>query len=160
MVSKSYSFKQLCEKSDVTLRQYINSISFHNVSIQNNEEIMVQQTSIFSDIFNDATTHSLVENFSSHNNATEGIAFCIICNIEKVYNCNGAFVIMCLSLVVSDLADTMESLQTIAEQCLSETWESEAQLVADNVSQESCGNLTINTIYKCQFCEEIFKGRC
>jgi hypothetical protein len=29
----------------------------------------------------------------------------------------------CLLLVVSDLAETMQSLQTIAEQCLPETWE-------------------------------------
>lgn len=65
---------------------------------------------------------------------------------------------MYLFVVVSDLADTMESLQTIAEQCLPETWESEAQLVADNISQDSCGNLAINSLYKCQFCEEIFKG--
>lgn len=85
MVSRAYSFKQLCEKSDVTLRQYISSISFHDVSIQNNEEIIVQQSSIFSDIFNDATTHSLVENFSSHN-ATEGILLDITYIFEESYN--------------------------------------------------------------------------
>lgn len=60
---------------------------------------------------------------------------------------------------MSDLADTMESLQTIAEQCLPETWESETQLINDNGSQEPCANLTINFMYKCQFCEEIFKGK-
>lgn len=71
-VSKAYSFKQLCEKSDITLRQYIGTLNFHDVSLQSNENILVQQSSIFGDIFNDTTTHSLVENFSSHN-ATEGM---------------------------------------------------------------------------------------
>lgn len=78
MVSRAYSFKQLCEKSDETLRHYVNSISLNAVTIQPQENIMVQtktpeyfnaneipQSSLFSDIFNDATTHTLVEEFSA-----------------------------------------------------------------------------------------------
>lgn len=87
------------------------------------------------------------------------VLLCIICYTELKKNTKiSHHLLRCFFAVVSDLADTMESLQTIAEQCLPETWESEAQLVTDNVSQNSCGNLTINSLYKCQFCEEIFEG--
>lgn len=69
----------MCEKSDVTLRHYVNSISLTSVPMQPQENIMVQtktaeyfnanevlpQSSLFSDIFNDATTHTLVEEFSA-----------------------------------------------------------------------------------------------
>lgn len=80
MVSRAYSFKQLCEKSDATLRHYINSLNLNAVSIQTQENIMLQsnksvelfnsssvlpQSSLFGDIFNDATSHSLVGEFSA-----------------------------------------------------------------------------------------------
>lgn len=86
MVSRAYSFKQLCEKSDAALRQYVNNINFNSLTVPNNESVAIQvkctsiyssadvieQSSIFNDIFSDATTHSLVENFSSHG-ATAGM---------------------------------------------------------------------------------------
>lgn len=59
--------------------------------------------------------------------------------------------------VVTDLADTMESLQTIAEQCLPDTWEVESQL-QNNSSQQNCDIVDSSVLFKCQFCEEIFKG--
>lgn len=59
---------------------------------------------------------------------------------------------------MSDLADTMESLQTIAEQCLPEAWDAEDQLVVNDSSQETCVNINLQQLYKCQFCNEIFKG--
>lgn len=80
MVNRAYSFKQLCEKSDATLRNYINSINLSTVTIQQHESIVIQseksselfnsnsvlpQSSLFSDIFNDATSHTLVEDFSA-----------------------------------------------------------------------------------------------
>lgn len=61
-------------------------------------------------------------------------------------------------LVVSDLAETMQSLQTIAEQCLPESWESDGQIVPCN-SQEASDNFNLGPLYKCQFCENMFKGK-
>lgn len=58
-------------------------------------------------------------------------------------------------LVVSDLAETMQSLQTIAEQCLPATWEAEN---AQCTSEEACDGFDLGQIYKCQFCDEMFKG--
>lgn len=59
---------------------------------------------------------------------------------------------------MSDLTDTMESLQTIAEQCLPEAWGSEDHLVVTDSSQETCVDIDLQQLYKCQFCDEIFKG--
>lgn len=151
-VNRAYSFKQLCEKSDTTLRQYVNTLqpidttsTIQNIindvksDIFNSTEVL-QQSSIFQDIFNDATTHSLVENFTNQNANT----------------------------VVSDLAETMQSLQTIAEQCLPDTWDTDAQLVScSNNSEETHLNafsLTqdLYTIpqqenkYFCTICTKIF----
>lgn len=73
MVSRAYSFKQLCEKSDATLRQYLNGISLETVALQPqdcmegvkaNGLFSRNDVSLFNDIFNDATTHTLVEGFS------------------------------------------------------------------------------------------------
>ncbi|XP_063912202.1 zinc finger protein OZF-like [Zophobas morio] len=146
MVNRAYSFKQQCEKSDASLRQYINSVGLQTVALQNEPNIMIsdmkadqlfgssevlQQSSIFQDIFNDATSHSLVDNFGNQNAST----------------------------VVSDLAETMESLQTIAEQCLPETWETDTQIMScQSTSQETtnCSTFDLN-LYRCQFCEDIFK---
>lgn len=66
-----------------------------------------------------------------------------------------------LIVVVSDLADTMQSLQTIAEQCLPETWDSEANIINTHSSSEdtTCHSLTLQPMLKCQFCEESFTGR-
>lgn len=68
------------------------------------------------------------------------------------------FFLCVYSAVVSDLTDTMESLQTIAEQCLPEAWGSEDHLVVTDSSQETCVDIDLQQLYKCQFCEEIFKG--
>ncbi|KAJ8954977.1 hypothetical protein NQ318_000408 [Aromia moschata] len=138
-VNKAYTFKQLCEKSDLTLRNYLN-LHLQSISIQPNNLIdevktdlfntteVLQQSSIFQDIFNDATTHSLVETFTNQNAST----------------------------VVSDLAETMQSLQTIAEQCLPESWESDGQIVPCN-SQEATDSFNLDSVFKCQFCGEMFK---
>jgi hypothetical protein len=78
-------FKQQCEKSDASLRQYINTLDLQTVSLQNESNIIIsdmkadqlfgssevlQQSSIFQDIFNDATSHSLVDNFTNQNAST------------------------------------------------------------------------------------------
>lgn len=80
-VNKAYSFKQLCEKSDVTLRNYLD-INLQTISLQADNMInqvktdlfstseVLQQSSLFQDIFNDATTHSLVETFTNQNAST------------------------------------------------------------------------------------------
>lgn len=49
----------------------------------------------------------------------------------------------------------MESLQTIAEQCLPETWETDTEFIADN-SQGTY--LDLDSLHKCQFCGENFRG--
>lgn len=61
--------------------------------------------------------------------------------------------------VASDLADTMESLQTIAEQCLPETWDAEDQLVVNDNSQAACADINLQQLFKCHLCGEAFKGR-
>ncbi|CAH1112096.1 unnamed protein product [Psylliodes chrysocephalus] len=135
-VNRSYTFKQLCEKSDMELRNYLNislqTISLPTDNIMNevksdlfNTSEVLQQSSLFQDIFNDATTHSFVETFTNQNTST-------------------------------DLAETMQSLQTIAEQCLPDSWESDANIVPCN-SNEATDNFNLGPIYKCQFCENIFK---
>lgn len=79
MVNRAYTFKQLCEKSDNVLRQYFNNIEIQNVTLQQNQLMgvkddqllstseVLQQNSLFQEIFNDATTQSLVENFANQN---------------------------------------------------------------------------------------------
>lgn len=65
-------------------------------------------------------------------------------------------------LVVSDLAETMQSLQTIAEQCLPETWETDdaTQIIScQSNSQETNQGFNFTNSYRCQFCEDIFKGK-
>lgn len=77
-VNKAYSFKQLCEKSDVTLRNYLNinlQLQADNMINQVKTDLfstseVLQQSSLFQDIFNDATTHSLVETFTNQNAST------------------------------------------------------------------------------------------
>ncbi|XP_074034022.1 uncharacterized protein isoform X2 [Leptinotarsa decemlineata] len=134
-INKAYTFKQLCEKSDMTIRNYL-SINLQPISLPADNIInevksdlfstseVLQQSSLFQDIFNDATTHSLVETFTNQNAST-------------------------------DLAETMQSLQTIAEQCLPESWESDGNIVPCN-SDETSDNF-LGPIYKCEFCENIFK---
>lgn len=60
--------------------------------------------------------------------------------------------------VVSDLAETMQSLQTIAEQYLPESWENDNQICPINAEETSNSFSLIENIYKCQFCGESFKG--
>jgi hypothetical protein len=66
-----------------------------------------------------------------------------------------------LLLVVSDLAETMQSLQTIAEQCLPETWETDTQIMSchSNSQETNCSTFDLTNLYRCQFCEDIFKGK-
>ncbi|KAI4459421.1 zinc finger protein [Holotrichia oblita] len=138
-VNRSFTFKQQCEKSDNVLRQYLASVNMH-ISLDNSQNIIsdvkndtlfvsnevLQQSSIFNDIFNDEQTHSLVDSFAVQN---------------------------------ADLAETMQSLRTIAEQCLPETWENEQNLINahENSENNSCPEFTLDQLYKCQFCEESFK---
>uniref|UniRef100_A0A6P7G3Y1 Zinc finger protein 260-like n=1 Tax=Diabrotica virgifera virgifera TaxID=50390 RepID=A0A6P7G3Y1_DIAVI len=135
-VNRAYTFKQLCEKSDMALRSYL-SINLQPIALPTENLInevksdlfstseVLQQSSLFQDIFNDATTHSFVETFTNQNTST-------------------------------DLAETMQSLQTIAEQCLPESWESDGNIVPCN-SDEATDNFSLDALYKCQFCENIFK---
>ncbi|KAK9693553.1 Zinc finger, C2H2 type [Popillia japonica] len=139
IVNRSFTFKQQCEKSDNVLRQYLDSLNMH-ISLDNSQSIIsdvkndtlfvsnevLQQSSIFNDIFNDEQTHSLVDSFTVQN---------------------------------ADLAETMQSLRTIAEQCLPETWDNEQNLINahENSENNSCPQFTLDQLYKCQFCEESFK---
>lgn len=59
-------------------------------------------------------------------------------------------------LVVSDLAETMQSLQTIAEQCLPDSWENDGAFLS---CREASDNFTLEPVYKCQFCEAMLKGK-
>nr|CAI5868699.1 unnamed protein product [Callosobruchus analis] len=130
-LNKAYTFKNLCEKSDMTLRNYLQSIQTENIlsgvqkDLFSSSEVL-QQNTIFEDIFTDATTQSLVESFN-HNANT----------------------------VASDLAETMQSLQTIAEQCLPETWENGVGLPTN--SQEALDNFNIASLFKCHYCDDMFK---
>ncbi|KAL3276980.1 hypothetical protein HHI36_012342 [Cryptolaemus montrouzieri] len=143
MVNRAYTFKQQCEKSDVVLRQYLNELELQNVSLPQNSLIdtvkddhllstseVLQQHSLFQEIFNDATTQSLVENFANHT----------------------------ASAVVEDLAETMHSLQTIAEQYLPETWDTDTQLMSCPSNSQEAFNTTfnLNNTYKCQYCDDLF----
>lgn len=49
----------------------------------------------------------------------------------------------------------MQSLQTIAEQCLPDSWENDSQLLP---YKEATDNFNLEPLYKCQFCEDILKG--
>lgn len=60
---------------------------------------------------------------------------------------------------VSDLAETMQSLQTIAEQYLPESWENDNQICPINAEDTSNNFNLIDNIYKCQFCGDSFKGK-
>lgn len=61
--------------------------------------------------------------------------------------------------VVTDLAETMQSLQTIAEQCLPATWDSEQNIIQlQNTSEEACDGFSLTHLCRCQFCEQVFKG--
>ncbi|XP_019871436.2 zinc finger protein 558 [Aethina tumida] len=134
-VNKAYTFKQLCEKSDMTLREYlqIRNISLPPEGLINTTEQFfntsddLQQTSIFQDIFND-TTHSIVDNFATQNNST----------------------------VVSDLAETVQSLQIIAEQCLPESWDGD-QIASCSNSMPTAQNTFHFDLYKCDYCGDSFK---
>ena len=56
----------------------------------------------------------------------------------------------------------MQSLQTIAEQCLPATWDNEQNIinVHENPVNSSCtADFSLDQFFKCQFCEESFKGR-
>lgn len=73
-VNKAYSFKQLCEESDITLRNYLLTLQTGMINdvktdIFSTTEVL-HQSSLFQDIFNDATTHSLVETFTNQNGNT------------------------------------------------------------------------------------------
>lgn len=80
-VNKAYSFKQLCEESDLTLRNYLLTLQTDMITnvksdLFSTSEVL-QQSSLFQDIFNDATTHSLVETFTNQN-ASTGILYLIV----------------------------------------------------------------------------------
>lgn len=54
----------------------------------------------------------------------------------------------------------MQSLQTIAEQCLPPSWENDVHLVNVNSgSEETCDSFNFPQLHKCQFCGEMFKGK-
>lgn len=161
-MNRSFCFKQQCEKADDVLRQYLDSLNIH-ISLETDQNIIsevktdalfvssevLQQSSIFNDIFNDEQTHSLVDNFAAQNAGVILKIFYHIAILSNIY-------------ILIDLAETMQSLRTIAEQCLPETWENEQNLINTHDSSEnnSCPEYTLDALYKCQFCEESFKGRC
>ncbi|KAF7285828.1 uncharacterized protein LOC143195163 [Rhynchophorus ferrugineus] len=89
---------------------------------------VLQQSSFFQDIFNDPTNQSFVDNFANNQS----------------------------NAVVSDFAETMQSLQTIAEQCLPESWENDNQSCQLNPPQAQNNFDLVDNLYKCQFCENIF----
>lgn len=64
----------MCEESDITLRNYLLTLQTDIINdvktdLFNTTEVL-QQSSLFQDIFNDATTHSLVETFTNQNAST------------------------------------------------------------------------------------------
>lgn len=63
--------------------------------------------------------------------------------------------------VVDDLAETMHSLQTIAEQYLPETWDTDAQLMpCPNTSEQAfTSSLNLNNTFKCQYCQDLFESK-
>lgn len=122
----------MCEKSDSLLREYTNGLNLQSMNLATHDDNQLfsttdalQQSSFFGEIFSSTTASSLVDNFSDP-------------NIVSVDN---------------DLADTMQSLQTIAEQCLPETWENMMSTVR-GTEENSC-----NQFIRCQFCEESLMGK-
>lgn len=49
----------------------------------------------------------------------------------------------------------MQSLQTIAEQCLPDSWENDGSFLS---CREATDNFNLEPVYKCQFCETMLKG--
>lgn len=136
----------------------IDSNSLHNSGLNDidlrvrsdlfaNSEVL-QQSSFFQEIFNDPASQSLVDNFTN-NQASAGK---VKIKIFELNHCIHSFP------VVSDLAETMQSLQTIAEQYLPESWENDNQICPINTEETSNSFNLIENIYKCQFCGESFKG--
>lgn len=64
---------------------------------------------------------------------------------------------MQLILVVSDLAETVQSLQIIAEQCLPESWDGD-QIASCSNSMSTAQNTFHFDLYKCDYCGDSFKG--
>ncbi|KAL1506098.1 hypothetical protein ABEB36_005526 [Hypothenemus hampei] len=123
-----------------SIAESINPLNHGNLVLENNvmNEVrtdffgtseVLQQSSFFQDIFNEAADQSLVDNFTNHQ----------------------------ANNVVSDLAETMQSLQTIAEQYLPESWDNENQICPINTEDTTNNFNLIDNIYKCQFCGESFK---
>ena len=52
----------------------------------------------------------------------------------------------------------MQSLQTIAEQCLPESWDTDNQICPINTDEPSTNFNLVDNWNKCQFCGEVFKG--
>lgn len=144
MVNRSYTFKQLCEKSDNTLRQLVTSIAIRNIHLDTNnmiqhcdtlnkqqDSLFAVESSIFNEIFSNPHGQSLVDEFATH------------------------------SAVESDLAETMQSLQTIAEQCLPPAWDTAQNHVLvnpnDTSSDNACAEFILDPFLKCQFCDEMFR---
>lgn len=98
MVNRAYAFRQQCEKSDNSLHQYINSLNLEAATLHNNQQMIqpvkndhlfpsnevLQQASIFNDIFNDDHAHSLVDNFTSENTGSNIHAYSIHMYVYKV----------------------------------------------------------------------------
>lgn len=129
MVNRSVTFRQMCEKSDGVLREYVNNLNLQSISLGSVDDQLfstttdvLQQSSFFGEIFCNTASSSLVDTFSDHNRGS----------------------------VDNDLADTMQSLQTIAEQCLPETWENDTGMI--NTEESAC----MDQFLKCQFCEASF----
>lgn len=49
----------------------------------------------------------------------------------------------------------MQSLQTIAEQCLPDSWENDGGFLS---CKDTTDNFNLEPVYKCQFCETMLKG--
>ncbi|XP_066252713.1 gastrula zinc finger protein XlCGF26.1-like [Euwallacea similis] len=106
----------------------INNVNEVRNDLWGNSEVF-QQSTFFQDIFNTSANQTLVGNFDNNQ----------------------------ANAVVSDFAETMQSLQTIAEQCLPESWEADNQVCPLNTENMSNSFNVPENYCKCQFCGESFK---
>lgn len=118
MVSRAFRFKQLCEKSNATLQEYINSTRLTNeISEIKSELLLVDNSlvndhcSVYTDIF--LKTNSALEDplMVDHSALTAGIVYCMI------------YVVMIITiLLLIDVSVLEATMQTMTEHCLPSLW--------------------------------------
>ncbi|CAG9772963.1 unnamed protein product [Ceutorhynchus assimilis] len=177
VINKAFCFKQMVEKSDATLRNYLNNLSFNNdlnqlcdipAQLSMSQLPSCDNPNLMSSCSMMANSNLLPMNINPMNSLENNADFNVISDFNVMNNSSSFFQDIFndpmdnfgnnQATVVSDFAETMQSLQTIAEQYLPESWENDNQILPINTEESSSNNFNlIESIYKCQFCGESFK---